>query len=321
MNGLLPRRDFAELSRRVKEHADRQGWLQAHGCELAVFAARALLFLGGYWLCAAGGGLVFASGLAVMSYAYYGIAITGVHESSHRAFAASTDANRLWLRFFSDFWSAQSGEWWHERHVILHHVHTNVVDRDPPLFIYPWLDKRLYFFVTPFLVSFWLVWNSAAYLRAKGRGLSLYLLLAAAGWAFHIALFARLMPLPGAVLAAFVMRSLFAPVFMHLAVFNHIGLEFPRARREWLPHQTRTTRNLKPHWFLSGMGGNAFVECHLEHHLFPALSNRLLASVRPMVREALEKAGYAYVEQGYWACLDESLAHYDDFFTDAAAAP
>lgn len=319
MDDILPRRDFVELSLRVKAHADSRSWLQTHGGELAVFALRVALFCAGYALCARGGWSL-AGGIGVMAYAYYGIAITGVHEASHRAFVGSTAGNRRWLHFFSDFWSAQSGDWWHHRHVILHHAHTNVVEKDPPLFVYPWLDKYLYFFVTPFLVSFWLVWHSAAHLRAKGRGLGLYLVLAASGWAFHVALFRRYLPWGPALLAAFVMRSLLAPVFMHLAVFNHIGLDFPRARSAWLPHQTRTTRNLKAHWFLSGMGGNAFVECHLEHHLFPALSNRLLAEVRPIVREHLAKAGYDYVEEGYWSCLRRSLASYDAFFADPAAA-
>jgi fatty acid desaturase len=321
MNELISRRDFRELSKEVKAIFDRQTYLQAHGFELLIFGGRVLLFGLGYALCCRLDHWGRAAGVAVMSYAYYGIAITGVHESSHKAFVESAAGNKLWLSLFSDFWSAQSGDWWHERHVILHHVHTNVPGKDPPLYIYPWLDKYLYFFVTPFLVSFWLVYSSVEHLLQKKKSPVPYLTLAAAGWAFHIALFARLMPLGAAVATAFVMRSLLAPVFMHLAVFNHIGLENPRRRSSWLPHQARTTRNLKPHWFLSGMGGNAFVECHLEHHLFPALSNRTLAKIQPLVRSYLARDGYTYVEAPYWTCLKDSLRYYDTFFSlDACAA-
>ena len=314
MNEFLSRRDYMELSREVKALFDRQSYLQAHGWELLIFGARALLFAFGYAVCCRFEQGGRAAGILVMAYAYYGIAITGVHEASHKSFVGTAAANKRWLSFFSDFWSAQSGEWWHERHVILHHVHTNVPGKDPPLFVYPWLNKYLYFFVTPFLVSFWLVYHSVEFLLEKGISPVRYLALAAAGWAFFIALFAHLMPLGPAVLTAFVMRSLFAPVFMHLAAFNHIGLENPSRRAAWLPHQTKTTRNLKPHWFLSGMGGNAFVESHLEHHLFPALSNRLLARVRPLVLGFLDQKGYEYVEVPYWDCLKESLRFYDDFF-------
>jgi fatty acid desaturase len=179
----------------------------------------------------------------------------------------------------------------------------------------------LYFFVTPFLVSFWLVYHSVEFLLEKKKSVVRYLALAGAGWAFFIYLFARLMPLGAAVATAFVMRSLFAPIFMHLAAFNHIGLDSPPVRQEWLPHQTITTRNLKPQWFLSGMGGNAFVECHLEHHLFPAVSNRTLSKIRPLVRKALERDGYAYIEVPYWTCLKDSLKYYDAFFTLPPAEP
>lgn len=311
MDEAISREDFISLSREVKAFFDRQTYLQAHGWELLIFGLRALLFAAGYALCFAPARPALWTGIGVMAYAYYGIGITGVHEASHKSFVRSAAGNRRWLLFFSDFWSAQSGDWWHYRHVVLHHVHTNVPSKDPPLFVYPWLDKYLYFFVTPFLVSFWLVFNSVAYLRESGKSVARYLVLMTAGWAFHVALFWRLLPLGAAVLAVFVMRSFFAPVFLHLAVFNHSGLDFPRARRAWLPHQTRTTRNLKRHWFLTGMGGNAFVECHLEHHLFPGLSNRILARIRPLVRGYLKKGEYDYVEEGYWACLADSLRHYD----------
>lgn len=315
----LAERDFLVLSREVKALAGRTGWLEAHGVELLIFGLRGLLFAAGYALCARGGRWPFVGGLLVMSYAYYGIGITGVHEASHGSFVDSAWGNRLWSYFFSDFWSAQSSDWWYHRHVVLHHAHTNVPEKDPPLFTYPWLDKRVYFFAAPYLVAFWLVIHSALFLRRRPAALALYLTLWAAGWAFHVWLFARLLPLGAAVLAAFVMRSLFAPVFMHLAVFNHSGLDSPRERRPWLPHQSRTTRNLKRHWFLTGIGGNAFVECHLEHHLFPSLSNRLLAAIRPLVRARLQEAGYSYVEQGYWDCLQDNLDHYDAYSSPIAA--
>ena len=319
MNEVLSRRDFRELAKEVKGMFGRQTYLQAHGWELLIFGARVLLFALGYAVCRRFEHWGRAGGISIMAYAYYGIAITGIHEASHKSFVKSAAGNKLWLSLFSDFWCAQSGEWWHERHVILHHVHTNIPGKDPPLFVYPWLNKYLYFFVTPFLFSFWLVYHSVEYLLEKKKSPARYLALAAAGWAFHIALFARFIPLGTAIVSAFVMRSLFAPIFMHLAAFNHIGLENPPSRREWMPHQTRTTRNLKPHWFLSGMGGNAFVECHLEHHLFPALSNRALAKIRPLVRSFLEKNEYAYVEVPYWTCLKESMKHYDAFFSIESA--
>ncbi len=315
MEELIPQQDFLDLSKEIDALLKGLSDSQIYRWELLVFAGRLILFAAGYAVFAVQTPVGIALGLGVMAYAYYGIGITGVHEASHKTFVKSPGGNRAWLYFFSDFWAAQSSKWWHYRHVIMHHAQTNVPGKDPPLFTYPWLDKYLYFLVTPFLTAFWLVFHSTAFLLDDARELSIYLTLAGGGWAFDIYLFHLILPWGQAALAAFVMRSLFAPVFMHLAVFNHIGLDSPQARLPWLPHQTRTTRNLRAHWFLSGMGGNAFVECHIEHHIFPSLPNHMLAKIRPVVRRYLERAGYTYTEQSYWDCLKNSLRHYDSLFT------
>ena len=116
------------------------------------------------------------------------------------------------------------------------------------------------------------------------------------------------------------MRSLFSPIFMHLAVFNHIGLDNPPQLLPWLPRQDATTRNIKPSWLLNGMGGNAFLECHLEHHLFPSLSNHLLAKIRPTVRAFLTEKGYQYREETYVSCLKNCLKHYHALFENRPLA-
>ena len=201
--------------------------------------------------------------------------------------------------------------------MVKHHQYTNVPGKETANFYYPWLNKYLYFFVVPYLVIFWLIGNSIAYLWKDWKGLSAYLIAMIAGWALHIYLFSLILPLPLAVISVIVMRVLFAPVFMHLAVFNHIGLDNPSALLPWLPHQAKTTRNVQRHWFLVGMGGNAFVECHLEHHLFPTLSNRMLSKIRPVVKEFLENEGYVYVEEGYFKVLSLCLANYEKYFAGA----
>lgn len=116
------------------------------------------------------------------------------------------------------------------------------------------------------------------------------------------------------------MRSLFAPLFVHLAVFNHIDLENPKTKLPWIKHQTNTTRNLKRNWFLSGLGGSAFVECHVEHHLFPKLSNRMLLKIRPIVNKYLLKEGYAYFEETYFNCLKNCIKYYDEIFQGTKVA-
>lgn len=62
------------------------------------------------------------------------------------------------------------------------------------------------------------------------------------------------------------------------------------------------------------MGGNAFIECHIEHHLFPKLSNRMLAKIRPIVVQHLKDEGYQYIEETYRQCLKNCLKNYHTIF-------
>jgi len=315
MEELISKNDFLELSRRVQARIKGFTWLDRHGYESLMFFIRFGLFILGFVLFAWPSLVYRVLGMLVLAYAYTGIAITGTHETSHLSYVKNSFLNKLWAYFFSDFWSAQSSLWWHFRHVQKHHVYPNVPEKETANFYYPWLNRYFYFFVTPYLVIFWLVGNSVKYLWGKWGHLLAYLVAMIAGWCVHLYLFTTLGYSVFASLGlVFIMRSLFAPLFMHLAVFNHIGLDNPRAVLPWLPRQENTTRNIKPTWFLSGMGGNAFLECHLEHHLFPSLSNHLLAKIRPVVREFLQEKGYLYREEGYRECLAQCLKHYHALF-------
>lgn len=320
MEGLLSDGNFAELSSKVNALLKRQSWFELHGRELLVLALRIALFTIGFLIFAQRGLLATIVGMITLSYAYYAIGISGTHESRHGAFSRSAWANRLWAYFFSDFWVNQSNEWWHWRHVLKHHVHTNIRDGEPTLFFFPWLPAIVYFFIAPFLVTAWLLLYSVKFLLRTPLKLLAFLVAASAGWVFHVALFMTILPLGSAILATLVMRSLFAPLFMHIAVFNHIALPQFNDKPSWLPHQVKTTRNLKRNWFLDGIGGNAFIECHLEHHLFPTLSNHMLAKIRPLVIEHLKREGHVYIEEGYFTVLRHCLKNYKTIFTDATAA-
>ncbi len=321
MEDILPRKAFAELTAEVKQILDPLSWTDRHGREFVLLGVRIALFALGFAIFALPGWVAKAVGMIVISYFYYGITITGTHETGHRSWVRAVKWNKVWGYFFADFWSAQSSLWWHYRHVEIHHIYTNMPDEaEVGNYYYPWIGKYAYFFGLPFLVNIWLVLHSTKYLLRKPGQLALYLILTIAGWAFHVWLFSLFVPLPYAFLSAFVMRTVFAPIFVHIAIFNHIDLDMFFTRPPWLPHQSRTTRNLRSNWLLDGMGGNAFVECHVEHHLFPTLSNHILAKIRPTVMKYLQREGYVYIEESYTDCLKKCLEHYDRIFRSTPMA-
>ena len=325
MQELFSEKNFARLSEEVINLIKKQDWMQKYGFEWAILFFRIIGFCLGFYIftnTVTNTGIFYkVLGMIVLSYFYYGIAITGIHETSHRSFVRSSKLNKFFGYIFSDFWASQSSEWWYHRHIEVHHIYTNIKSKENEnSFYYPWIGRYVYFFLIPYLAVFWEIIYSIDFLWEKWKNLVLYLLLVTAGWAFHLFLFSLILPFHLAFLSVFIMRSLFAPLFVHLAVFNHIGLEDPKVRLPWIEHQTLTTRNLKRNWFLSGLGGNAFVEAHIEHHLFPSLSNKMLLKIRPIVLKYLKKEGYTYVEETYFNCLKNCIKYYHKIFSNAPVA-
>lgn len=314
----LAHEHFAELSAAV-QRCIAQEKISQYRQEWLWFGARALLFATGLTLCSFPVVILKIIGFFITSYAFYSIAITGMHESRHDALSSSHTVNRFWGYIFGDFWSGESNVWWYDHHVRDHHVYTNIKNHDEPYFSVPWVNNYVYFWVLPFFAVPFLFGMSMKYLWGKWRELTLYLVLFIAGYAFQTFLFSLVFPLSQAIILTLVARSLFTPIFLHLALFNHIALPSFEKRPAWLPHQVVTTRNVAYHWFLAGLGGNAFVHRHIEHHLFPSLPNNILEKISPLVQETCKKYGYVYIEQSYQACLSYCLKHYQTLLSQTHA--
>lgn len=313
----LSQQDLKTLSKEIQEILKDHSWYQNHGIEWAKSLLRCGLFISGWAIFALGHWFFQIIGLVTMSYAFVSIAISGIHQASHKSLAKSSHWNRFAAFLYTDFWASKSHLWWKWRHIDTHHPHTNVIGKEPQPFYFPWMASWLYFFVTPYLVVPWFISSSIHFLRNQPKELLLYLVFASLGVIAQSSLFWVLGYSWGtSFFLMLLMRSLFAPVFLHIAVFNHIGLpSYDQDNRPlWLELQSKTTRNLKPHWFLKGLGGNAFLDGHLEHHLFPHLSNHSLSKIRNKVVEFLKNNGYEYREESYWYCLSQCLKHYDKLF-------
>lgn len=312
---------LAVLSERVQKIVRTLKWRHVYGVELLKFGLKLLGFIGSFWVFNHSHFLFRLVGMICMAYFFVSIAISGIHEARHGTFAHSNIANRIWGYFFSDFWTGQSNEWWHDTHVLIHHPNTNIPTINPPSFYFPWINRYAYFFIVPYLILPWIIIGSIKHIWKNGLKLALYMVFLISGLLAQFVLFLQAVPFWYAILSVYLFRSLFAPLFMHLAVFNHVGLATPEKRLPWLRHQLKTTRNIKKNWFLSGMGGNAFVECHTEHHIFPNLSNHILKKIRPIVKEYVEKLGYPYYEETYFEVLKGALRDYDKVFTFPPPTP
>ncbi len=314
--------NYNQLSQKIQAYVKKQNWYQLHGVELVKCFLRFSLFFLAYFLFATQESFVLqALAIFIMAYAFTSVLISGIHQASHRSFVKSTLGNKLWGYFFTDFLIGKSSLWWYNRHIETHHPHPNDPEKEPKPFYFPWMNRYVYFFLVPYLVIPWFLISSIYYLRKQPIQLVLYLVVTVTGFYAFMLLFLVLgYSFFIAFLLTFLIKTLLAPVFMHLAVFNHIGLCNPQPAKKWIAQQTLTTRNIKRSWFLMGIGGNAFLDGHLEHHLFPRLSNHMIEKTKPLLVEHLKKEGYEYKEEGYFSCLKHCLEHYHSLFKDLPEA-
>lgn len=339
---------YLTLKRRVREHftedAKRRGLTGRslryahHGTRefvvrlvvlWLVFAELSVGAIGfGQWWCAlAWGPVAFALG-------GYG------HEAMHAGVFASPRANRAAALMTLDFMGLSSFVFT-ATHVPLHHIHTNVVDRDPdievhfptvrerpsqPLFwfhrfqhLYAW---AIYFITFPVLwVVDFLAVSTGTWFGPWGKLRRPYAREVAWFGAFKVislclwyVLPYLLHPWPTALLINALMIGSAGLIVQTTFALNHqnelamlVGPRPSTHPRDWGVQQLETTADFHHgHWLpVMFFGGLGF---QIEHHLFPTLSYSRLAEIAPIVRRTCEEFGVPYF---YYPNVGRAiLAHY-----------
>ncbi|XP_041432142.1 fatty acid desaturase 6-like [Xenopus laevis] len=89
--------------------------------------------------------------------------------------------------------------------------------------------------------------------------------------------------LGSAIGCMFLSRSMMAIPFIHVNIFQHIGLPmFSPTQCPWrLKIMTRSMLNLTRNLILDWTYGHSLISCHVEHHLFPMLSDHMCLKMKP----------------------------------------
>lgn len=75
--------------------------------------------------------------------------------------------------------------------------------------------------------------------------------------------------------------------------------------------------NLSRNRLLDIVFGHSFVNCHVEHHLFPKLSDNMCLKIKPLVKSYLLENGLPYNEDSYTTMLDTFVKKYDELMVNA----
>jgi fatty acid desaturase len=321
---LSNREDFAELSRRVRDHgllARRRGYYSAKiAMSVAALGAVALavVLVGNSWWV-----LVVAVGLA---FVLTQLGFIG-HDAGHRQICSRRRDNDLIGLVVANLFAGFSFGWWLNKHN-RHHAHTQRLDKDPDLvpgaLVYTpdqarrrgWVGREFarsqVVMLVPLLFLEALNLHVASIIslsRRRDRGvlvesglLVLHMLL------FFVAPFFFLSPLL-AVGFILVTQALFGFYLGVSFITNHVGMPTLVGTDElgFLRRQVLTSRNLSGPTFSGFLFGG--LDTQIEHHLFPSMPRANLRRARKLVRPFCDERRIDYAEQSPWRAWREVLVH------------
>jgi fatty acid desaturase 6 len=123
----------------------------------------------------------------------------------------------------------------------------------------------------------------------------------------------------GAILIIWASRAVLSIPYIHVNIFQHIGL--PMYSKENKPvriYQMATgVLNLPRNPILDFAFGHSIISCHVEHHLFPKLSDNMCLKIKPVVSKFLKENGLPYNEKPYLERLKLFIDKYDTLMVNA----
>jgi len=142
------------------------------------------------------------------------------------------------------------------------------------------------------------------------------------GLTFHVYLnmaIAGFNSILSATIFLFVYRAVTMLPYIHVNIFQHIGLPMYTLKdRPAKIYQMATgclnlNRNIILDWIL----GHTLVYCHIEHHLFPTLTDSMVLKIRPIVKRFLLEHGLPYNEKSYMNRLKFFVDKYETIMEKA----
>ncbi|KAM9837887.1 fatty acid desaturase 6 [Aulostomus maculatus] len=315
-----------ELSRRVQRMVRESSWWERRGIDCSILAAAFLCLPAAFLLLASSHPLWFTLGVLLMGVAHAVITIKGTHLASHGSLNESQAWAKFWAVFFIEICGSFSARAGVQGHIKLHHAHTNVVGLgDSSTWKVPFLPRTVYLFIAPLAVPVITPLVALAHLRGQSPALVVRtLLMIALGfysqyWLLvHVSGFSSA---PSALLCMLVCRAMFSVPYIHVNIFQHIGLPMfsPTQRPKRIYQMTHGVLNLPRNPLLDWIFGHSLINCHVEHHLFPFLSDNMCLKVKPVVSQYLNERQLPYQEDGYVSRLRLFFHKYQELMVFAPA--
>ncbi|XP_025954642.2 fatty acid desaturase 6 isoform X2 [Dromaius novaehollandiae] len=315
---------MAELSELVQEVVKSSSWWERHGVDICIITLSFLLLPAGFLCLRSAHAIPFLAGIVILGVVHHTLTVKGSHLASHNALTESKSWGKVWALFFIELCAAFTAEQATYNHVKMHHGYTNVIGLgDSSTWKLPFLNRYVYMFIAPLavpvltpLVALHLLRNVK--LKTALRTICFMLLgLYSHYWILlHVSGFRSAW---SALLCMLVTRALLAHPYTHVNIFQHIGLPMFAADRKPKRIQLMSlgVLNLPRNALLEWSFGHSLISCHVEHHLFPGLSDNMCLKIKPIVSQYLRKKQLPYNEDSYVSRLRLFLQKYEELMVHA----
>lgn len=313
-----------ELTRLVQKTVRESSWWERRGIDCTILALAFVSLPAAFWLLSYSQGLLFALGMVVMGVAHAIITVKGTHLASHGALSESQAWAEFWAVFFIEVCGSFTARAGVQAHIKMHHAHTNVIGLgDSSTWKVPFLPRSVYLFIAPLAVP--IITPLVAIGQLKGHSgvqvvrtvLMVCLGLYSQYWLLlHVSGFQS--P-ASALLCMLVCRAMFSLPYIHVNIFQHIGLPMfsPTRRPKRIYQMTHGVLNLPRNLLLDWTFGHSLINCHVEHHLFPFLSDNMCLKVKPIVSKYLKEKELPYQEDSYVSRLRLFFHRYQELMVYA----
>ncbi|OXB56262.1 hypothetical protein ASZ78_006445 [Callipepla squamata] len=301
---------MAELSERVHEVVRSSSWWERHGVDICILTCSLLALPAGFLCLRSAHAIPFLAGVLTLGVGYHTLAVKGSHLASHNALTKSKSWGKLWAVFFIE--------------VSLHHGYTNVIGLgDSSTWKLPFLNRYIYMFVAPLAVPIITPLVALDLLRnVETRAALRTVCLMSLGLCCHYCLLRHVSGFQSpwsALLCMLLTRSLLAHPYIHVNIFQHIGLPMFAANRKpkRIQQMSLGVLNLPRNALLDWCFGHSLISCHVEHHLFPSLSDNMCLKIKPIVSQYLKEKRLPYNEDTYSSRLRLFLRKYEELMVHA----
>ncbi|XP_067860512.1 fatty acid desaturase 6 [Heptranchias perlo] len=313
-----------ELAALVQKTTHNCSWWERHGIDWAVLALALSAAPAGFLLLRSESFLPLCLGFLILGTAHTVVTVKGSHLASHSSLSESKFWNKFWAVVFMEVCGSFTAEKGTFQHVKLHHAYTNVIGLgDSSIWKAPFVPRYIYLFILPLAVPVLTPIVAIGLMRdlpvmtvirtlsmiTLGMWAHCWLLISVSGFQSPLSAF----------LCMLLYKAIFSIPYIHVNIFQHIGLAMfsPTKKPKRIYQMAHGVLNLPRNVLLDWFFGHSLINCHVEHHLFPTLSDHMCLKVKPIVLKYFKQHDIPYNEDTYLSRLRLFIDKYEELMVRA----